>query len=840
MADQDTELLNALLAMEETPAPEAEPSGLWEGVKQFGSGVVEGLAGDVGFIADYNPFNPNAAIYGGPSVSDALFRTVEPITAEPSDDYRYLRTIGQFVGPTGAIGGAAKVLKAAGKAPGAVRALGLFSSPAAMGTDVTAAVGAQTAQDIAPQSGVAPVIGALFGGAAPSGAKQLLGSVGDVFAGASRGKLEQIAGKVLREQTNLTAEQIENSLKSLPDDELKQFATTAEVTGDAGMAQIQQVAAREGKQADEFNVRTVERQKTREKMLDELSQTAAISREGLGTKMAESATSLRDKMKDIETQLWQTIPRWTDINVSPGQKKVKAIAKRKQAGDPLHTVTKRYMDQFANSKDFGSVRTSGQLQDMRGNILQHLRENPQLQNYDREILSTIANEIDGAMAKGLKGDDYELWKAARDQTRDIHDRFGGKTAGAKMVMPGGVPDTLLGRAFRGDRAAVREIKTAINSDPKLLEDIKRGVLDMAAGADYRQLTPARMRKFISSNESGLEELFGPEGLERFKRVAEDLTIEADTISNAFKASKGQSITSQANTVAAVVYSSASGHLWRLSPSAAMGVQAANRVYRLLRQSTDKDVMQILFRAAMDPELAADLLKKPTPKNIMSTIERLERFSSAAGRSVGKGLAFSDTEATERDMADEELLQTLLQMEGQNEEPNASPSLFGGPSELANEFQKKSFDLGGDMQRPFQDIVMGASETYGLSPQLLNAVIEQESNFDPQAKSGVGAQGLMQLMPATAREVASRIGLDPESIDLTDPNTNIALGAAYLKQLLDMYDGDEGLALTAYHSGMGNVNKALQKTGGSSLEDIVPELGPVGQKYALQVLGRMNA
>ncbi len=86
----------------------------------------------------------------------------------------------------------------------------------------------------------------------------------------------------------------------------------------------------------------------------------------------------------------------------------------------------------------------------------------------------------------------------------------------------------------------------------------------------------------------------------------------------------------------------------------------------------------------------------------------------------------------------------------------------------------------------------------LAPELIRSVIEVESAFDPQAVSPVGAQGLMQLMPATAEE----LGVS----DSFDPQQNLLGGSQYLKQLLDKYAGDLDKALAAYNWGQGNVDR----------------------------------
>ncbi|MGU5714523.1 transglycosylase SLT domain-containing protein [Aeromonas taiwanensis] len=95
----------------------------------------------------------------------------------------------------------------------------------------------------------------------------------------------------------------------------------------------------------------------------------------------------------------------------------------------------------------------------------------------------------------------------------------------------------------------------------------------------------------------------------------------------------------------------------------------------------------------------------------------------------------------------------------------------------------------------------------MNTSLLYAISRQESALYPLAQSPVGARGLMQLMPATARETASKLGVPYRNEQqLFDPAMNIRLGSAYLKRLLDVYDGNRILAAAAYNAGPGRVKR----------------------------------
>ena len=107
----------------------------------------------------------------------------------------------------------------------------------------------------------------------------------------------------------------------------------------------------------------------------------------------------------------------------------------------------------------------------------------------------------------------------------------------------------------------------------------------------------------------------------------------------------------------------------------------------------------------------------------------------------------------------------------------------------------------DVEGIYDEVIESAAATHGVRPELVRAVIQVESGFNPRARSHVGAMGLMQLMPATAAE----LGVD----NPWDPVQNINGGVAYLGSLIREF-GDEVLALAAYNAGPGAVNRYGQR------------------------------
>lgn len=105
-------------------------------------------------------------------------------------------------------------------------------------------------------------------------------------------------------------------------------------------------------------------------------------------------------------------------------------------------------------------------------------------------------------------------------------------------------------------------------------------------------------------------------------------------------------------------------------------------------------------------------------------------------------------------------------------------------------------------------VKRAAQNRNLHPTLVFAIARQESSFAADAKSPVGALGLMQLMPATAQEVAKKQGYSHKTADLLNPSYNLLLGTTFLNELLVRFDGNRILAAAAYNAGPGRVRQWL--------------------------------
>ena len=140
---------------------------------------------------------------------------------------------------------------------------------------------------------------------------------------------------------------------------------------------------------------------------------------------------------------------------------------------------------------------------------------------------------------------------------------------------------------------------------------------------------------------------------------------------------------------------------------------------------------------------------------------------------------------------------------------------------------------------YKDSILASASEFNLSPSLIAAVIMNESSFRPEVESGVGARGLMQLMPDTAEWIAHKLKIDHYSFEsMKKPEMNIRFGSWYLNYLGSLFNNDPLCVICAYHAGQGEINgwlaNPLYSKDGKTLEyDRLPE-GPT-KLYAGRVI-----
>ena len=136
--------------------------------------------------------------------------------------------------------------------------------------------------------------------------------------------------------------------------------------------------------------------------------------------------------------------------------------------------------------------------------------------------------------------------------------------------------------------------------------------------------------------------------------------------------------------------------------------------------------------------------------------------------------------------------------------NESPTEVISSSEIVVFYKPRSSTTGSGPDRgrpPHGDLIAAAAREHDIDPALLQAIISVESADNPNARSPVGARGLMQVMPATGR----RFGVADE-MRLHEPETNIRAASRYLKTLQGLFGNDLRLVLAAYNAGEGAVQR----------------------------------
>jgi hypothetical protein len=358
--------------------------------------------------------------------------------------------------------------------------------------------------------------------------------------------------------------------------------------------------------------------------------------------------------------------------------------------------------------------------------------------------------------------------------------------------------------------SIRAVIEASGNDPGTIAGIKRHIIEKKVipsgdlGSAISQPGKTWMTNW-KENRQLAEAVFSPEEMQLLDAAMANLASKAKILANANRASRGQSITGE-------ILAATSDFIGTFWPA-----KAANA---LTRNFTE----QWLARGMTDPETLRMLADTSAQTSIPALAQKMARSLAITGNVLASDRdAYYEARQDTRDMSEFDISDILddgyWSDMGVSEKKNlTSPEVTA-------------------MMKPhqFDPVIEQAANSAGIPAPLLKSLVIQESNYRPDAKSNKGALGLTQIMPSTARDIARKLGR--ETYDLKDPATALEFGAFYLAEKINAFNGDIPLALTAYHTGEGRVKQLLRQRKGSSLEDIIDGLGPIGKQYAKAVLGR---
>ncbi|MGB6334969.1 MAG: lytic transglycosylase domain-containing protein [Thermoanaerobaculia bacterium] len=269
----------------------------------------------------------------------------------------------------------------------------------------------------------------------------------------------------------------------------------------------------------------------------------------------------------------------------------------------------------------------------------------------------------------------------------------------------------------------------------------------------------------------------------------------------------------------------SGGYWAARAHERLGNTArAHSLYQALTASDTTDFYRRLALSRLGSQPEPDSSSASTPTEPWPQDPLLARARWLTDLALDE-LALMELEGLESQSdarAFQGLKAVVLERLGQRRESIHSLSMtfpaLGGPHQASIPIEARQMYYPLD----FQELVNRHAEAHNLPPTLVLAMIRQESAFDPSARSWAGARGLMQLMPATGRELASRLGVKYTTARLSDPDFSIRLGTTYFSQVLEMFEGNEVLALAGYNGGPYRIKRLWRKSGSNAELDYFVE------------------
>lgn len=730
----------------------------------------------------------------------------------------------------------------------------VLGGPTGIGTSVLSTALSGASGPLAEEAGLPAWTGQVAGGLIPS----IPGAAKSVWNLAKSLGSEGAAAKML---AAAGADDIAK-IETIADDPFQATRTLAEETQNPLIASLQNNLKNESSLANQAIVNNeIARKKVADNLLTALSSEKTKLSETAGNDLRQVIQKNSDKTFDKISKLYNQDDEAL-IVVDKLTNEVKDTLKNEfKAGGvpgPLQSIA----DELASEVKIGKVggkdivtkksqESFGYIQDLRERANQAWKD----AKFAREdktarVAKQLIDHIDNAIAETpklggsregmLTAGDVASYKKANEAYAKAADIFkNGKIGDSLVTMKQGQYTTkgseVLSKYFDGTPEGTRSLLKALPNNEKATQ-VARGairdhIVETLSNTDGA-LKPEPFRKWVKNNMEALtakdangRALFDDEHIKNIEAVAKDLGFvggasETSVRGLALRGSKAQPTTAQS------LLTAGSGFLKDLKRIPGVGGIA---------QLRKEGINRVLTKALIeDKEFAKTLVQRATKSNVDKATRSL--LAAPIGRVIAAN-TMNDEPKKEGDFVDEAINRAEAAQAPKtiNDPIDEVPLDVALNTKIPEPKVQMASLIDNAMSKAQSKMAPKVNLDKPITP-LVEAVIKQESGGNPNAESEVGAKGLMQLMDKTGEELAKKANV---KYNPKDPEQNRMLGEMYLKELLSKYDGDAELALTAYHSGMGRVDKLLKKNEGSTLADIIDDLGPIGQKYAKSVLRRVK-
>lgn len=634
---------------------------------------------------------------------------------------------------------------------------------------------------------------------------------------------EENAGQILNKAAGSEIKALAND----SDNPLFKYRTLAEHLQSPELAQLEQSLGKENTQANNIlNANLANRQKAQLETLQSLSKQPVLSEEAGGDVLRELIEPKADAAKQAVKDMFEAIDPDGLVPMKSIRHNFTQSAKKQYQAGGMPKELSGLVEEVNKKIQFGDVVGKPKMRTYE--YVKSLRERAQDAWADLKtagnakgarLANQLVKDIDGSIEYAgkqgmMSAEDVALFKEAKKAGENYFDTYGMRGVGGVITkMKEGqylskatnvVPNT-----FDGTAAGTRKILRAIGDAPEELDKARGAVRDYlfrSAQDNDGNISAGKFRTLLRKYKSGINALL-PDGkalfeeshLKKLDYLAEDLAF-LDTQS--------------AKSVKQLAYTASRGQ-----PTTAQALMSKNVASKLMGNSISK--LDDWFKLGRSEQVNAVLADAITnPQNAKFLTQRASGATLSAFAGIGDRLSGIGGAAPFFGRGSGSLASTLTE-KSKPELEEKSPSFNSKLDSIVNQQIDKAMEVPKIITAKRVSSKLDMEEKPKDFDKLVKAVIKQESSGNakavgPVTRSGDRAQGLMQIMPATAKEIAKEMGI--KDYDLHDYDTNKKMGEYYLKKMLSAFDGDVKLALAAYNWGIGNVKKAMKKYG-DSWEDI---------------------